>query len=48
MTGVSTANNSTSFLAVYPNEITVAATPATVDQHLSGNITYYYDITKIS
>jgi hypothetical protein len=48
MTNVNTANNVTSFLAVYPNEISASTIPATVTEHLSGNISYYYDIVTSS
>ncbi len=41
----STNGNSFPFLSVYPNEISVAAVPVTVTQHLSGNITYSYTIS---
>jgi hypothetical protein len=47
MAGVSTAtNNPAPFLSIYPNEINVAAVPATVNQHLPGGITYYYTVTQ--
>ncbi|MGH9919534.1 MAG: hypothetical protein ACRD6W_11810 [Nitrososphaerales archaeon] len=41
----STNGNTFPFLSVYPNEISIATVPATVTQHLSGNITYSYTIT---
>jgi hypothetical protein len=40
----STNGNTFPFLSVYPNEITVAAIPAAVTEHLSGNISYSYSI----
>jgi len=47
MAGVSTAtNNPAPFLATYPNELSVAAVPSTVNQHLTGNIDYYFSIVK--
>jgi hypothetical protein len=47
MNGVSTAtNNPCPFLPTYPNEVTVKAIPATVSQHLTGNITYYFNIVQ--
>jgi hypothetical protein len=47
MQGVSTAtNNPSPFLSVYPNEMSEAAVPVTVDQHLSGGTTYHYNITQ--
>jgi hypothetical protein len=47
MAGVSTAtNNPAPFLSVFPNEITAAAMPVTVTQHLPGNINYFYNITR--
>ena len=45
MTGVSTANNVTSFIGVYPNEINVATMPTTISEHQSGNVTYYFNIS---
>ena len=41
----STNGNAFPFLSVYPNEISVASVPATVTQHISGNITYSYTIS---
>jgi len=41
----STNGNTFPFLSVYPNEISVAAVPVTVTQHLAGNISYSYTIT---
>jgi hypothetical protein len=47
MNGVNTATNDpVPFLPTYPNEITVASLPANVETHLSGNITYGYDIVE--
>lgn len=49
MAGVNTAtNNPVSFLAVYPNEINTVSIPVTVNQHETGNISYYYEITQTS
>ncbi len=46
MGGVNTStNNPATFLAVYPNEISVGSVPGNVTQHLSGNISYSYTIT---
>jgi len=36
------------FLSTYPNEISVAAVPVTVIQHLAGNISYAFTITPVS
>jgi len=41
----SSNGNTFPFLSVYPNEISVAAVPVTVTQHLSGGITYSYTIS---
>jgi hypothetical protein len=41
----SSNGNTFPFLSVYPNEISVAAVPVTVTQHLAGNITYSYTIS---
>jgi len=47
MTGVSTATNDPApFLAIYPNELTVATAPSTVNVNLTGGIAYYYSIVK--
>lgn len=40
----STNGNTFPFLSVYPNEISVAAVPVTVTQHLTGNIDYSFTI----
>ena len=49
LNGVNTAtNNPGSFIAVYPNEISVAALPTSVAQHLSGGIAYSYTINQTS
>lgn len=49
MAGVNTAiNNPVPFLSVFPNEISVASVPITVNQHLTGNISYYFVITQTS
>ena len=46
MGGVDTStNNPLTFLAVYPNEISLGSVPGTVTQHLSGNVSYSYTIT---
>ncbi|HZW58181.1 MAG TPA: hypothetical protein VFF30_17970 [Nitrososphaerales archaeon] len=42
--GNTSVNNPSSFLSVYPNEISTANVPVTLTQHLSGNITYSYSI----
>jgi flagellar basal body-associated protein FliL len=41
----SSNGNTFPFLSTYPNEMSVASVPATVTQHLSGNITYSYTIS---
>jgi hypothetical protein len=41
----STNGDTFPFLSVYPNEISFAAAPVTVTQHLAGNISYSYTIT---
>jgi hypothetical protein len=41
----STNGNTFPFLSVYPNEISIAAVPVTVTQHLAGNISYSYTIS---
>jgi hypothetical protein len=41
----STNGNTFPFLSVYPNEISVAAVPVTVTQHLPGNINYSYTVS---
>jgi uncharacterized protein (UPF0333 family) len=41
----STNGNTFPFLSVYPNEISTAAIPTTVTEHLSGNISYSYTIS---
>jgi hypothetical protein len=40
----STNGNTFPFLSTYPNEISVASLPATVNQHLAGNISYWFSI----
>jgi len=41
----SATGNTTPFLAVYPNEISVASIPTTVSENLSGGISYHFTIT---
>lgn len=41
----STNGDTFPFLSVYPNEISFAAAPVTVTQHLAGNISYSYTIS---
>jgi hypothetical protein len=49
LTGVdTTTNNPGPFLAIYPNELSVASLPATVNEHLSGGINYSYTIIQTS
>jgi hypothetical protein len=46
MNGVdASVNNPITFLSEYPSEITAAAVSVTVNQQLSGNISYAYSIT---
>ena len=40
----STNGDTFPFIAVYPNELIVASVPATVTQHLAGNISYQFTI----
>ena len=49
MEGVSTATNDpATFLATYPNELGVPSIPFTVNEHLQGNISYYFSVTQTS
>lgn len=49
ISGVNTAtNNPGSFLAVYPNEISVSSVPTSVNQTQSGGISYSYTISQSS
>jgi uncharacterized protein (UPF0333 family) len=41
----STNGDTFPFLSVYPNEISAAAIPVMVTQHLSGNVSYSYTVT---
>jgi hypothetical protein len=46
LNGVNTAtNNPGTFLAIYPNELSVSSVPANVNQHQSAGINYSYTIT---
>ena len=49
MNGVDTStNNPITFLSEYPGLISTSSVPYTVDQHLSGNITYYCNFVQMS